>query len=159
MISVPHFSGHGSALAAPPPKNFMAPGLGPAAPLGGIIKDGAGGAALEAAAGPVVAFVGGGFRERRQFTGGLSRTQGPGGFEVADAFFQAAIAAWKVRRIVARQHAEADQAGGHGVRVEGRAVGALKEQRGAVPAEPAFPMGGALVAGEPVHDQWPEAVA
>src|ERR1700677_5169525 len=84
--------------------------------------------------------------------------QSKGGFEVADAFFHAAIVAWKTGWIVQRQHAETGHDIIHVLIVKRRAVVAFEEQGRAVLTEQAFEMGGDLAAIEPVADQWPEPI-
>ncbi len=61
--------------------------------------------------------------------------------------------------IVQWQHAKTGHDCIHLLTVEGRAIVAFKEQRGAVLPEQAFEMGGDLTTIQPVADQWPEPVA
>ena len=67
--AVRRVSDHRSELLEQQPKNFLALGFGPAQALGGVMEDGAGGAAVEAAPGLVIEIVGrdfGGQGERRR---------------------------------------------------------------------------------------------
>ena len=162
MMSIHRLLDHRSELLEQQSKNGLALAVIPAAVLGGVMEDGAGGAALEATAGPVVEVMGGEFHGQGE--GGRCAGRGvepliQGGLQIADAFFFRAIVAGKVRWIVEGQHAEAGEHGIHGVVIKGGAVIAFEEQRRAVLAEEFFQVGGDLAAVEAIGDEGRKAVA
>lgn len=159
MISVHLFSDHCSELVEQQPENGLALAFGPAEPLGVVVKDGAGGAAFEAASRLMIQFLSREFGGQGDAIRALPLAQRERGFEVADAFFHAAVVAGIMGRVIQRQHAEAGQHVIHRVMIKRRTIVAFEEQRCAVLAEEAFQMGRDLVAPEPVGDQRPEAIA
>ena len=66
VITVCRLSDHCSELTEQQSENFFALGFGPAATLGVVMEDGAGGAALEAAPGLVIELMDGGFHRQSQ---------------------------------------------------------------------------------------------
>jgi len=88
-------------------KNFLPLAFGPAETLSGVMEDGTGGAAFEAAAGLMIEFVRHDFGRPGDFIRPLPLACRQGRFEVADAFFHAAVVAGIVRRIVQGQDAVA----------------------------------------------------
>ena len=123
VMAILRFSDYRSALGEQQPENGMALVFGPAHALGVVLKDGAGGAAVEAAAGAVIEIMDGHFDRQgevvRHCDGGIQPLI-QGGLKVADAFFHAAIVAGKVGRIVQGQDAEAAHDFIHGAMVERR---------------------------------------
>jgi len=160
-MGVRRLSGHYSEVVEQQPENGLALAAGPAQALGGVVKDGTGAAAVEAAAWLVIEFVRGEFDRQYKIIGHgnvalLALVQR--GFEVADAFFHAAVVAGKVRRIVEGQHAKAGEEFIDGMMVEGGTVVAFEEQRCAVLAEEVFEVRGDLATVEPISDQRCEAI-
>ena len=67
LMSIGRFFDHCSELVEQQTKNGLALAFGPAQALGVVVKDGAGGAALEAAPAMVIEFVGEDFSEEAKF--------------------------------------------------------------------------------------------
>ena len=98
---------------------------GPAQTLLFVMKDGAGGAAFEAAPRTVVEIMGGDFHRQGKVSRRIGCVLQPlvqGGFETADDFFLRSVVARKMGWIVQGQHAEASHDLIHRLAVEGRAV-------------------------------------
>jgi len=112
VTAVRRVSDHRSELLEQQPKNVMALAYGPVPVLGVVVKDGAGGAALEAAPGLVVEIVGGEFHQQGKIfwvlAGGMTALI-QRRFQVADAFFLRAIVTRITGWMVQGQHAEAGQ--------------------------------------------------
>lgn len=161
-MAVRHFAEHRSELLEQQPENRLTLAFGPVPALGGVVEDGVGGAAVEAAPRLVIEFVGGELHRQGKIfwfsTGGLLALI-QRGFEVANAFFLRAVVAGIIRRIIQRQHAEAGQDGIDLLAVEGRTVVAFEEQGRAVLAEQAFQMGGNRPAFRRLRHQGAEAIA
>ena len=99
MISVHRHFDHRSEPVEQQSKNFFPLALVPAATLSGVMEDGAGGAAFEAAPGLMIQFMRHDFSRPGDFIRPLPLACRQGRFEVADAFFHAAIVAGIVWRI------------------------------------------------------------
>jgi len=111
-MCVRSFADHCSELLEQQPENVMALGLVPAAALGVVMEEGAGGAAGQATAGSVVEGVDGDLDEQGQVGrpgGGRVRPLVQGGFQIADAFLFGAVVAGPMGRIVEGQDGEAGQ--------------------------------------------------
>ena len=103
VISIGHGSDSPPEVGEQQSENGGALAAIPAQAPGGVMEDGAGAAAFEAAAGTMVEFMDSGFNGGKEADGrsaGCGQALIQGAFEIADAFFHGSVVAGKGRWIV-----------------------------------------------------------